>query len=153
SLLKSSPVVDAGRAAAIAAALAFPLLGFRLVDSAQGLGLETRFLWVIYAALAVFTGRLVLNFLRDARAALRARGASISQPQTEPRPRSGWPEAAVLALLIIFALSLPWLPFGDRNTVDRATLILIYVVLGTGLSIVVGLAGLLDLGYVAFYAV
>jgi branched-chain amino acid transport system permease protein len=153
SLLKSSPVVDAGRAAAIAAVLAFPLLGFRLVDSAQGLGLETRFLWVAYAALAVFLGRLVLNFLREARAVVRTRTASISPPQAAPRRASSWPEAMALILLIAFALSLPWLPFGDRNTVDRATLILIYVVLGTGLSIVVGLAGLLDLGYVAFYAV
>jgi branched-chain amino acid transport system permease protein len=32
-------------------------------------------------------------------------------------------------------------------------IILIYVMLGWGLSIVVGLAGLLDLGYVAFYAI
>src|SRR5262249_22028783 len=31
--------------------------------------------------------------------------------------------------------------------------ILIYIMLGWGLNIVVGLAGLLDLGYVAFYAV
>ena len=31
--------------------------------------------------------------------------------------------------------------------------ILIYVMLGWGLNVVVGLAGLLDLGYVAFYAV
>jgi branched-chain amino acid transport system permease protein len=37
--------------------------------------------------------------------------------------------------------------------VDIATLILIYVMLGLGLNIVVGLAGLLDLGYVGFYAV
>lgn len=36
---------------------------------------------------------------------------------------------------------------------DLATLTLIYVMLGLGLNIVVGLAGLLDLGYVAFYAV
>jgi ABC-type branched-subunit amino acid transport system permease subunit len=71
--------------------------------------------------------------------------------RSAPWPR--WPEPVILALLIAFALALPWLSIGDRNTVDRATLILIYVVLGTGLSIVVGLAGLLDLGYVAFYAV
>jgi branched-chain amino acid transport system permease protein len=37
--------------------------------------------------------------------------------------------------------------------VDVATTVLIYVMLGWGLNIVVGLAGLLDLGYVAFYAV
>lgn len=37
--------------------------------------------------------------------------------------------------------------------VSNLTLVLIYVLLGMGLNIVVGLAGLLDLGYVAFYAV
>ncbi|WP_048862721.1 high-affinity branched-chain amino acid ABC transporter permease LivM, partial [Acidisphaera rubrifaciens] len=36
---------------------------------------------------------------------------------------------------------------------DLGTLVLTYVMLGWGLNIVVGLAGLLDLGYVAFYAV
>src|SRR5262249_23474553 len=37
--------------------------------------------------------------------------------------------------------------------VDTATTVLIYIMLGWGLNVVVGLAGLLDLGYVAFYAV
>jgi branched-chain amino acid transport system permease protein len=55
--------------------------------------------------------------------------------------------------MAVFAASLPFLPFVDRNEIDRATLILIYVLLGTGLNITVGLAGLLDLGYAAFYAV
>jgi len=55
--------------------------------------------------------------------------------------------------LIVFAVVLPWLPFVDRRLLDLATLVLIYVMLGWGLNIVVGLAGLLDLGYVAFYAV
>ena len=36
---------------------------------------------------------------------------------------------------------------------DLAVYILIYIMLGWGLNVVVGLAGLLDLGYVAFYAV
>jgi branched-chain amino acid transport system permease protein len=56
-------------------------------------------------------------------------------------------------LLIIFAIVMPMLPFADRQIVDIATLVLTYVMLGWGLNIVVGLAGLLDLGYVAFYAV
>jgi branched-chain amino acid transport system permease protein len=55
--------------------------------------------------------------------------------------------------MVAFAVVLPFLPFADRNLVDKATLVLIYVMLGWGLNIVVGLAGLLDLGYVAFYAV
>jgi branched-chain amino acid transport system permease protein len=40
-----------------------------------------------------------------------------------------------------------------RYLFDLSILVLTYVMLGWGLNIVVGLAGLLDLGYVAFYAV
>jgi branched-chain amino acid transport system permease protein len=55
--------------------------------------------------------------------------------------------------LIVVAIILPFMPFADRRLVDVGTLVLTYVMLGWGLNIVVGLAGLLDLGYVAFYAV
>ncbi len=52
----------------------------------------------------------------------------------------------VIVLLVGFQGSLKWVDnFGIQ--------ILIYVMLAWGLNIVVGLAGLLDLGYVAFYAV
>jgi len=53
---------------------------------------------------------------------------------------------AIGALLIFPFLS-------NRSAVDLATLTLIYIMLGLGLNVVVGLAGLLDLGYVGFYAV
>jgi len=53
----------------------------------------------------------------------------------------------LLALAIIFPLV-----FSTYQT-SIMTTALLYVVLGLGLNIVVGLAGLLDLGYVAFYAV
>lgn len=56
-------------------------------------------------------------------------------------------------LLIAVAIILPLMPFADRRLVDIGILVLTYVMLGWGLNIVVGLAGLLDLGYVAFYAV
>lgn len=51
----------------------------------------------------------------------------------------------------IFALAFPFL-FSTYQT-NIMINALIYVVLGLGLNIVIGLAGLLDLGYVAFYAV
>ncbi|MBF0562487.1 MAG: high-affinity branched-chain amino acid ABC transporter permease LivM, partial [Alphaproteobacteria bacterium] len=54
---------------------------------------------------------------------------------------------------LVLAVALPFLPFSNRYVVDTATTLLIYIMLGWGLNIVVGLAGLLDLGYVAFYAV
>ena len=45
-------------------------------------------------------------------------------------------------------------PAGSLKWIDSyGIMILIYVMLGWGLNVVVGLAGLLDLGYVAFYAV
>ena len=56
-------------------------------------------------------------------------------------------------ILGLIMVALAWPFFGSRGAVDIATLILIYVMLGLGLNIVVGLAGLLDLGYVGFYAV
>ncbi len=55
--------------------------------------------------------------------------------------------------LLVVAVVLPFLPFMNLSTLDIAVLVLTYVMLGWGLNIVVGLAGLLDLGYVAFYAV
>ncbi|MBF0143165.1 MAG: high-affinity branched-chain amino acid ABC transporter permease LivM [Magnetococcales bacterium] len=54
-------------------------------------------------------------------------------------------------LLLLVAVSLPFLL--GKYWLNVATLALIYVLLGLGLNIVVGLAGLLDLGFVAFYAV
>jgi len=58
-----------------------------------------------------------------------------------------WLIAALVVGLII------WPFMVSRGSVDLATLTLIYIMLGLGLNIVVGLAGLLDLGFVAFYAV
>ncbi len=53
--------------------------------------------------------------------------------------------------LVIAAVLFPFV-FSTYQTTIMTT-VLMYVVLGLGLNIVVGLAGLLDLGYVAFYAV
>ncbi|MFH1910521.1 MAG: branched-chain amino acid ABC transporter permease [Pseudomonadota bacterium] len=57
----------------------------------------------------------------------------------------------VLAAVTLFAVAFPFL-FSSYQT-NIMTTALMYVMLGLGLNIVVGLAGLLDLGYVAFYAV
>ncbi|CDZ28277.1 high-affinity branched-chain amino acid ABC transporter permease LivM [Neorhizobium galegae] len=65
-----------------------------------------------------------------------------------------------LKIALIFLLVYPFLSLlivgkqGSLKYVDNFGIqILIYVMLAWGLNIVVGLAGLLDLGYVAFYAV
>ena len=56
-------------------------------------------------------------------------------------------------ILLIFAVILPFMPFADRRLLDIGVLVITYIMLGWGLNILIGLAGLLDLGYVAFYAV
>jgi len=64
--------------------------------------------------------------------------------------------AAALGFLVAYPMVMLWLTGfqGAIKWIDNFGIqILIYVMLGWGLNIVVGLAGLLDLGYVAFYAV
>jgi branched-chain amino acid transport system permease protein len=57
--------------------------------------------------------------------------------------------AVVLAVLLVFPFAAA--PFGN-SWVRIADLALLYIMLAVGLNIVVGFAGLLDLGYIAFYA-
>lgn len=68
------------------------------------------------------------------------------------RSRShSWRGALVMALIPVLALVLgQFLPTYPLRILD---MILLYAILGLGLNIVVGYAGLLDLGYVAFYAI
>lgn len=58
----------------------------------------------------------------------------------------------ILAVAIILA-AIIWPFMVSRGSVDIATLTLIYVMLGLGLNVVVGLSGLLVLGYAGFYAI
>ena len=140
-------VKDAAVAAFVALLLALPLVGLKTIDHPQGLQIETRFDWVAIGVAAVFFGRLLLGWL----ASLRAGRPLPLFAQAAGRFRR---YAGVLSWAGIgFAVVLPFLPLGNRYVVDLATTVLIYVMLGWGLNIVVGLAGLLDLGYVAFYAV
>jgi len=55
--------------------------------------------------------------------------------------------------LIAFAVGLPFLFETGSPFIDDAVLALAFVVMALGLNIIVGFAGLLDLGYVAFFAI
>jgi branched-chain amino acid transport system permease protein len=142
---------DAALAALVAALLAVPLMGLQTYDIGGGaLGIRTRFDWVAIAAAAVFAGRLALRLRprlyrgrEHSGAAAFARLAAWGNRRATPITLAG----------IAFAVALPVLPFSSRYLIDLGTTVLIYVMLGWGLNVVVGLAGLLDLGYVAFYAV
>jgi branched-chain amino acid transport system permease protein len=97
---------------------------------------------------ALFFGRLVLRAGLDAWHARRPtrKNAVFSSTDAVLRRAAGTSLLAAALLLPVF--------FADnRYVIDTATTLGIYVMLGWGLNVVVGLAGLLDLGYVAFYAV
>lgn len=57
-------------------------------------------------------------------------------------------------ILLVLLISLIFVPFALNNYyIDILTITGIYAILALGLNIVVGIAGLLDLGYIAFYAI
>jgi branched-chain amino acid transport system permease protein len=67
-------------------------------------------------------------------------------------PAAPWRARLVPVLLLLAALLFPPL-VQNPYYIDIAALAGLYVMLGLGLNVVIGYAGLLDLGYVAFYAI
>ena len=160
----ATAVKDAGWAALVMLGLSIPILAFRTEAGPQTLFLEQRWGLVASACGIVFACRLALRLvglrvIPSPKWPARLRGAITTR--AEPEAQSGFRLSAILTPLFlgvaIFFPAIMYLATGgltqSRYWVDLGILILTYVMLGWGLNIVVGLAGLLDLGYVAFYAV
>ena len=139
---------DALLSALVAFILLAPMLGMRTTSGMEGMTLEFHFEWVFLLTAIVFAGRFALATLSRSDRTFTLPPAFTSFGKALAG-KARWFAAAGL----VFAFVLPFLPFSSRYVVDVGTTVLIYVMLGWGLNIVVGLAGLLDLGYVAFYAV
>jgi branched-chain amino acid transport system permease protein len=139
---------DAGLSALVALGLFAPLVGLRLDQPTTGTTLSFH-PWPVLALVAlVGLGRLLLRFWQERRSPTAApRRAAVAGFIAGQVAR--W----LAPLLLAVALLLPALPGIGRSQLDLGVLVLTYIMLGWGLNIVVGLAGLLDLGYVAFYAV
>jgi branched-chain amino acid transport system permease protein len=109
---------------------------------------------MLYVAVASLLLSLLVRvwLLRQERRQAQRQPSCPSQPSTLPvllgQRRYRYPLAAAGAAMV---LAFP-LIFSSYQA-NIMTTALMYIVLGLGLNIVVGLAGLLDLGYVAFYAV
>jgi branched-chain amino acid transport system permease protein len=73
-------------------------------------------------------------------------------PVREAVDGNPWLRRGLVVLLFVVLIVFPLLYPATDSKVDVATTALAYVVMALGLNIVVGFAGLLDLGYVAFYA-
>jgi branched-chain amino acid transport system permease protein len=156
-------VAAAAKDAAVTAVLCFflllPLIGFKTVQNIHNeVALETR--WpLLFAFVAIAAvGRLLHSLTIEP---WRARRAARAQPEeTAKSPLRAalvrWAAPFFIGFVVVYpALVLTTAGFGGAvKWIDNFGIqILIYVMLGFGLNIVVGLAGLLDLGYVAFYAV
>ncbi|HEY9057655.1 MAG TPA: high-affinity branched-chain amino acid ABC transporter permease LivM [Aurantimonas sp.] len=141
--------------AAIIAGITVIFFAFRTDIASGGLDLTLRpGLWLSWVAIA-FVGRFLLSyFIFKSERPITRFFKTTKAPTARGMPIG----KTVGILLLLVALTLPFLlatlvPSQNRYLLDLAILILTYVMLGWGLNIVVGLAGLLDLGYVAFYAV
>lgn len=145
---------DAGWVAFVGLILGIPLIGLTTVDVGGRLGVETRFGLLAAAVAAVFAGRLLLRWAIDQARHRKQDRDRASTATAADRAHGAQKVVNVLGWVALGAsIALPIVFSDNRYVVDTATTVLIYVMLGWGLNVVVGLAGLLDLGYVAFYAV
>ena len=148
---------DTGLTALVALGVFLPLVGFQTVtDINNVLILTTR--WPLLFALV--GGIAAVRFTYALMLAPRLeRGALRVAPRVSAAAAGilrNWFIPFAVAFVIVYpALVIIGAGFGSAvKWIDNFGIqILIYVMLGWGLNIVVGLAGLLDLGYVAFYAV
>jgi branched-chain amino acid transport system permease protein len=132
-------------AALLTAILTVPILGLQLRLHGYQIELQQNWQPVWIAVAVVFLFQLFRPWLSRGKAAVRL-------PQLLRLPALGSRQQRyIIWVLLAVGLAFPF--FGSRGAVDVMMLALIYVMLGLGLNIVVGFAGLLDLGYVGFYAI
>jgi branched-chain amino acid transport system permease protein len=152
-----SALYDAGITALLAFGLFLPLIGFKTEqDIRNELILTTR--WPLLFSIVAGVGICRLAHALALEPWLKQR-ALRPVPAAPPAWR-GFIGKSFIPFAVGFVIAYPLIVVavkglgGAVKWVDNFGIqILIYVMLGWGLNIVVGLAGLLDLGYVAFYAV
>lgn len=130
-------------AAIMAGVIIAPIFGLQIVRSGMQTHLKPEWNMILSGMAIVF----IFQMIRPAFGRVfKSSGKKRSLPVlTEPMRRG--------LIFLLVAIALVWPFTTGRAQVDIATLVLIYVMLGLGLNIVVGFAGLLDLGFVGFYAV
>ncbi len=141
-------------AAVLTAVLLTPIFGLRIHVDGVSVSLNRTPTPVLIAVAIVFLLRLFQEPLRNAWATLRLPAAWRENPVTVALHRAQQqPRYQTLFWILLLIAAVIWPFIASRGAVDVMTLALIYVMLGLGLNIVVGFAGLLVLGYAAFYAV
>ncbi len=130
-----------------------PIVAFKTTLDQGSLTYSSRWPLVFSLAAIVVLGRLLFHlFVWNRIETAKPAKAAISAPTFLSNiGKYIGPIMLVIALILPFVAHM--FPMSDKRIIDLAIYVLTYVMLGWGLNIVVGLAGLLDLGYVAFYAV
>jgi branched-chain amino acid transport system permease protein len=149
---------DAVIAALLTLGLCFPVVALHAESDNDGnLYLIPRPVLVAVLCGIVFFGRLAISLYQARPKVDQPRVVvAAAPPSATLQLLARYASAIGLVFLFVFPLATLWLlgPSGSLKWINNYGIqILIYVMLGWGLNIVVGLAGLLDLGYVAFYAV
>ncbi|MDS4018902.1 MAG: high-affinity branched-chain amino acid ABC transporter permease LivM [Candidatus Competibacter sp.] len=145
---------DALIAAVLTAVLLVPIFGLRIHVDGVNVSLNRTPMPVVVAVAIIFLLRLFRQPLQRVWATLRVPDSWRENVLTTALRRAKQQPRHRLALwLLLLAAAVIWPFTASRGAVDVMTLALIYVMLGLGLNIVVGFAGLLVLGYAAFYAV
>jgi len=80
----------------------------------------------------------------------RRKAASSTEKALPSRRRRAWQVTGIVALIIVMLLLPILLGIENSEILDNVGM---FLLMGVGLNIVVGFAGLLDLGYVAFFAI
>ena len=142
---------DALLAAALTAVLLIPIFGLRIHVDGVNVSLNRTPTPVIVAVVAIFLLRLFRQPLQQVWGKLRVPASWRDDVLTKTFSHLKQHQQALW--LVLLAVAVIWPFTASRGAVDVMTLALIYVILGLGLNIVVGFAGLLVLGYAAFYAV
>ena len=86
--------------------------------------------------------------------------ATVAPPAASARRRPtlqgglpAWANRALAGVVIVLAILLPFALDPISGVLSDTIIALAYVIMALGLNVVVGFAGLLDLGYVAFFAI
>jgi branched-chain amino acid transport system permease protein len=145
-------VKDLAGTAILTLLMLVPIVSYKTIMNQGTLLIGSRWALAFGMTAVVVIGRLLLHLFVWQRAPKAGRtGFAVSSAWQDKIGR--WVGPGMLLL----AVALPWIvqfiPGWERRGLGIAIYILSYIMLGWGLNIVVGLAGLLDLGYVAFYAV
>lgn len=141
--------IDAIIAALMALVVFGPIMGIIL----DGYQFNVNFDRVFVIVAIVFVGRFLIStfFQTEKGKAMAFRYASNNDGVMVLSPDHKSKMVWIIPLVMIIGLLVPFI--ASKYVLTVVILGLIYVLLGLGLNIVVGLAGLLDLGFVGFYAI